>query len=105
LELDLRWGELGPRGVFESLDAQGCLQHRVEGCDGLERAKALPPPTGRAHVRGEVVRRFSTEKRPGICGWDAIRDVNGVVLDLSDPFGEREHWSPVGPGLAVSGSS
>jgi hypothetical protein len=104
-ELDLRWGELGPRGVFESLDAQGCLQHRVEGCDGLERAKALPPPTGRAHVRGEVVRRFSTEKRPGICGWDAIRDVNGVVLDLSDPFGEREHWSPVGPGLAVSGSS
>jgi hypothetical protein len=94
LELDVRWGLLGPAGLFQSLDAAGVLDHRVSGVDGIETAAALPPAAGRARVRGDAIRRLSAEKHRYSAGWDGIWDHEMPRrIDLSDPFCEAEAWS------------
>jgi hypothetical protein len=99
LELDVRWGLLGPAGLFESLDAAGVLDHRVSGVEGIETAAALPPAMGRARVRGDAIRRLSAEKHRYSAGWDGIWDHETPRrIDLSDPFCEADARSqPAAP--------
>jgi proteasome accessory factor A len=93
-ELDLRWGELGPRGIFDALDRRGELTHQVRGCDRIAEAIEQPPRVGRARIRGEVVRRLWQAGRPAWCTWDGIDDLQDRrSLDLSDPFEETERWA------------
>jgi hypothetical protein len=92
-ELDTRFGQLGPRGVFATLDRAGVLQHAVPGVDNVEHAVANPPATGRAHLRGECVRRFHHQRDRFACDWMAVWDrQQNKYLDLSEPFASREHW-------------
>jgi proteasome accessory factor A len=94
LEIDMRFGQLGPRGVFTLLDAAGVLDHRVGGIDNIEHAMLNPPSTGRAKLRGAVVRRVAADKEGDwYCDWQRIvSQKRGKLLDLSDPFAQAETW-------------
>ncbi len=92
-ELDTRFGQIYPPGLFDELDRAGVLRHRVEGIGDIERALVVPPDGGRAKVRGAVVARLAGDPAGWQCTWDRIDDrflYRG--LDLSDPFTQDESW-------------
>ncbi|MGA9567718.1 MAG: proteasome accessory factor PafA2 family protein [Candidatus Korobacteraceae bacterium] len=93
-EIDTRFGQLGPKGIFHSLDSAGVLRHRVNGIDNAECARSEPPFAGRARVRGQAVRRLSSEPGAWRCDWQYIvNSTDGRMLDLSNPFASEEAWS------------
>jgi len=96
-EIDTRFGQLGPRGIFSMLDANQVLDHRVNGIDNIEYAMRNPPSKGRAKVRGAVVKRLAGDLEGNwYCSWDQILSIrHGRTLDLSDPFLEVENWRDV----------
>ena len=92
-EIDLRFGQLGPQGIFHSLDAAGLLQHHIPGVGDPAEAISTPPAAGRAHVRGEAIRRLAREKGDWRCDWQCIANYDdGRTLDLADPRIEEEIW-------------
>jgi Pup-ligase protein len=92
-EIDLRFGQLGPQGIFHSLDAAGLLQHRIPGVGDADQAVSTPPASGRARVRGEAIRRLANEKGDWRCDWQCIANYDdGRTLDLSNPRIEEEIW-------------
>jgi hypothetical protein len=99
-EIDTRFGELGPRGIFSMLDRAEVLDHRVSGIDNIEHAMRHPPSKGRAKLRGAVVKRLAGDlEGKWYCCWDRIYSrSHGRALDLSDPFAEAEIWrdAPIG---------
>jgi hypothetical protein len=96
-EIDTRFGQLGPKGIFEALDAAGVLNHRVSGVDNIEQAVTEPPATGRARIRGRVIQRLAGAEHSR-CDWQSIIDFKKKkVLDLSDPFTNEESWRPLTP--------
>ena len=99
LEIDMRFGQLGPRGVFTMLDNAGILDHRVSGIDNIEHAMLNPPSTGRARLRGAVVKRVAGDKEGDwYCDWQRIfSQKHGRLLDLSDPFAQAETWFDAPP--------
>jgi proteasome accessory factor A len=110
-QIDTRFGQLGPRGIFEELDRCGAVDHRVAGIDGVDEAMRNPPAVGRAAIRGEVIRRMSGQMKAG-CEWQGIVGEDGRSLDLSDPFADQEVWTdphapppgdPVGPAPGIPG--
>jgi proteasome accessory factor A len=95
-ELDMRFGELGERGVFNALDRAGVLAHRVAGVDDIDAAMDVPPPDTRASVRGEVVRRLTEDGTRYRAEWTQVVDLDHRrVLDLGDPFEGVERWREV----------
>ena len=92
-ELDMRFGELGQNGIFESLDQAGVLDHELVGADSCRRAQTEPPSVGRARIRGEFVSRLSERdvKSGYLCDWSGITG-SGESLNLSDPFEQSETW-------------
>lgn len=93
LEGDVRFGQLGPSSVFDALDRAGVLDHHVPGVDRIDEAVEHPPAEGRAHVRGETIRRLATQAGRYSCMWDYILDhETDRSLDLSDPFVEQATW-------------
>jgi hypothetical protein len=94
-EIDVRFGQLGARGIFTALDRDGVLAHRVVGVDNIEHAMAHPPATGRARVRGEWVRALARERGRFQCDWQAVMDWEQLRrIDLSDPFATEAAWQP-----------
>ena len=96
-ELDARFGILGPDGLFTVLDRESLLD--VASPEPTERvavdtAKTTPPPTGRPRVRGEAVRQLQGDREHYWCDWSLICGPDRV-LDLSDPFTDTLHWSPL----------
>jgi proteasome accessory factor A len=92
-EIDTRFGQIGPKGIFESLDLAGVLQHRVSGVDNIEHAMAEPPAVGRGRIRGRVIQRLAGAGNAR-CDWQNIIDYSeGRMLNLSDPFASEESWS------------
>jgi proteasome accessory factor A len=91
-QIDTRFGQIGPRGIFTELDRQGVLNHKVAAVDGVEAAMREPPEVGRAKLRGECVRRLSGQAKAR-CDWMAVFDADGRMLDLNDPFAATEVWS------------
>lgn len=86
-EIDTRFGELGEKSVFQSLDRAGALGHHVDGVEDIEHAVSHPPRVGRARVRGEMVRRLAGRDSGYRCSWNLIcDDADRPILDLSDPF-------------------
>jgi hypothetical protein len=91
-EVDVRFGQLGPRSVFEALDASGVLDHSVPGVDRIDEAIEQPPKHGRAHLRGEMIRQAVTTAQRYSCSWEFVIDQTEAYLDLLDPFAERPTW-------------
>ncbi len=92
-ELDARFGQLGSQGIFNSLDAEGWLDHQVPGVDGVRQAMVEPPSTGRARLRGRVIQELARQDTPGACEWNGVWDLRKPrVLDLEDPFASEEKW-------------
>jgi len=91
-QIDTRFGQIGPRGIFTELDRRSVLDHKVAGIDGIETAMREPPPVGRAKLRGETIRRLNGQ-RAALCGWMSVTGPDGRKLDLSDPFAAAEVWS------------
>lgn len=96
-EIDTRFGQLGLKGIFETLDAAGVLNHRVNGVDNIEHAMIEPPASGRANVRGQAIKRLAGDA-DARCDWQCIISFSEKkVLDLSDPFTREESWRPLLP--------
>ena len=93
LELDTRFGQLNsPRGVFEALNRTNALQHQLIADGDIESAMSEPPASGRAHIRGEVIRRLAGTTRSR-ADWSRIINLDEKkLLDLSDPFAAEEVW-------------
>jgi hypothetical protein len=97
-EIDTRFGQLHPPGLFDSLDAAGVLRHGLPGIDDVSRALESPPAGSRASIRGGVIAQRGDGGEPLACSWDGVRDILfRMRLDLSDPFCQEEIWcdSPV----------
>ena len=96
-ETDLRFGQLGPRGIFTQLDRSGLLTHRLDQAAIPLRPRGEAPAYGRAHLRGELVRAYGTRGNTANsrirCDWTSLIDQeNGSTMDLVDPFVERATW-------------
>lgn len=92
-EIDMRFGQLGERGIFNTLDRAGVLTHRVAGVDGIDAAVDTPPRGTRAAIRGAVVSRLTDAGTPYGAEWTSVQDVqHRRVLDLGDPFETEEKW-------------
>jgi hypothetical protein len=88
-ELDLRFGRVGPEGLFAKLDRAGLLDHRVAGVEprDIKAAAEEPPAGGRAGVRGRLIRQMVRERRACSCDWTGLWDeTTGQTVDLSDPL-------------------
>lgn len=97
-ELDVRFGQLGPRGVFNALDAAGVLAHRLADARSIAAAVELPPHTGRAWLRGGSVRALTGNESRYLCTWEGIWDAHTQrTLDLTDPFTRHRRWTDVLP--------
>jgi hypothetical protein len=93
-EIDTRFGQLGPKGIFHSLDCAGVLSHRVAGVGDVERALSEPPSAGRARIRGKAIRRLAAESGSWRCDWQYIvNSTDGRMLDFSNPFAAEEVWN------------
>ena len=93
-EIDMRFGELGDRGIFNALDRAGVLNHGVPGGVGdLDAAIDAPPRDTRAAVRGHVVQRLTEDGTRYRAEWTRVVDVDHRrVLNLGDPFEAVERW-------------
>jgi hypothetical protein len=91
-QIDTRFGQIGPRGIFGELDRRGVLDRGVSGINGIEAAMSNPPAAGRARIRGETIRRLSGQRGAG-CSWLGVFSGDGRSLDLSDPFAANEIWT------------
>ena len=86
-ELDLRFGEVGARSIFDALDRAGTLDHRIAEVGDIAAARSEPPPHGRARARGLAIRRLAADPATHLCDWSEVADGAGRrVVDLSDPF-------------------
>lgn len=95
-ELDMRFAELGERGIFNALDRAGVLDHRVAGVDDIDAAMNTPPRDTRAAVRGQVVQRLTEDGTRYRAEWTQVVDLDHRrVLDLGDPFDAVERWHEV----------
>ena len=91
-EIDTRFGQLGPKGIFHTLDQAGVLDHRIGGADNIEQAVMEPPSGSRARIRGEVIKRLAGTGQVQ-CDWQqVINFTSGQILNLSDPFAKKEMW-------------
>jgi tetratricopeptide (TPR) repeat protein len=94
-EIDTRFGELGPAGLFRRLDQAGALDHRLPELGSVDDAITSPPPGGRAEVRGRAIQELGTEEDRDRykCKWELILDQEeGRIFDMADPYGRDAEW-------------
>ena len=92
-ECDLRFSQLGGDGIFSLLDRAGVLAHHVAGVDDIEDAMENPPATGRARLRGNVIKRVQANRKVFGGAWPYIVNYDEkTALDLSNPFETEERW-------------
>lgn len=86
-EIDIRYGQLVPQGLFDTLDRLGVLDHRIVSDEQIALAIDAPPTEGRSRVRGEQIQRLRAETTEARCDWSKIVDpARHRELDLSDPL-------------------
>lgn len=99
-EIDVRFGQLGPLGIFEALDQTGVLDHRIAApwagkMVSIEHAVEEPPIGSRARLRGQVIQRLAGHGNAR-ADWQRIVNYNdNKVLDLTDPFTSKEAWRSI----------
>lgn len=92
-EIDTRFGQIGPNGIFSAMDRQGVLDHAVSGVDNIEHAIGNPPAVGRAKIRGQWVRSLAGDNGQYVCAWTQVIDLQRHrMVDFTDPFTERADW-------------
>ena len=92
-EIDTRFGQVGGRGIFGSLDQAGVLTHRMTKANRIEQAMTNPPSGGRAQIRGQTVRQLASDKGQYLCDWTGVWEPAGrQLLDLGDPFSNEARW-------------
>ena len=96
-QADLRFGQLGPNGIFNRIDAQdGILKHRIVTRDAVTAGVTDPPAEGRANVRGRLIRQLAAEGSRFVCDWHGVWDLSNFrYVDLSDPFSPGADWEEV----------
>ena len=93
-EIDTRFGQLGNKGIFNSVAAAGVLRHHIQHDDSAPSAVSEPPPVGRGRLRGHAIRRLAIETGAWRCDWQCIvNPVQGRMLDLGNPFATEESWT------------
>jgi len=90
-ELDTRFSQLGPRGMFNALDDAGFLKHSVCSAEMVEKAVSEPPADTRAALRGAFVQRYGTtgrERSRFYCDWAGVLcpSDDEQSFDMPDPF-------------------
>ena len=93
-EADVRFGELGPRGIFTQLDQAGLLAHRLDRSQQSRDVLREPPP-GRASIRGRSIHELWAAKRADQYrgDWSVLwNEKSGRTLDLSNPFVTAAEW-------------
>lgn len=96
-QIDTRFSQLGPRGIFGEMDRRRVLDHHLHGVHSIEQAMRDPPSVGRAKLRGEAVRSLFGQA-PSLCDWCNVIGSDGRYLDLGDPFTDHQPWSTVPAG-------
>ena len=93
-EADVRFGQLGEKGIFEQLDRAGVLDHRLDRRAPASDAR-VEPPAGRAGVRGTWVQKLWQEGQAQQyrSDWTMVwHEATGRSLDLHDPFVSSAQW-------------
>jgi hypothetical protein len=96
-EIDTRWTQLGPKGIFGRMEATSpeALDHAVPGVDRIEDATVGPPPDTRAAVRGAHVKDLARRDQGTFgCSWECIWDHgrHRVLNMANDPFATSAQW-------------
>jgi len=92
-ELDMRFAEVGERGLFRMLGDADALDHRVSEMRPIEEAMVEPPEGSRASLRGRLVRRFAGQPERYQCSWQSVWDrEDNRVASLTNPFQKKERW-------------
>ena len=98
-EIDTRFAQLGPNGIFTDLDSAGALDHRLVGADDVATAIEHPPDVPRARLRGNLVRELSGHAGRYHCGWQGVWNTeDNTYVDLGDPFVAEREWKPLPAG-------
>ena len=84
-ELDLRYGQLYPQGIYLDLERAGQIRERILEPAQIEAAIERAPAAGRARVRGDWVRRLAPGDGQYFCDWTRITG-KAEHIDLGDPF-------------------
>ena len=96
-ELDMRFSELGAKGLFRLMDEASELDHRIEDIGDLDRLRTAPPADSRAAVRGSLIRRLGQERSRYLCGWNGLLDTQqNRIADFREPFQSEETWRDAG---------
>ena len=90
-ELDLRYGQLYPRGIYLDLEKAGQIRDGILEPGQIEKAIDRAPTEGRARVRGDWVRRLADSNDNYSCGWTHISG-KSKYIDLGDPFVTEADW-------------
>ena len=91
--LDIRFGLLGEAGIFETLDRQGVLSHRMVTEAEIANAMREAPKGTRAHARSLATRELAG-REGAWAWWTYVTDTERGTLDLSRPLGETATWQP-----------
>jgi WD40 repeat protein len=90
--LDMKFGQLGSRGLAARLEKQGSYVHRLGSGWPLDIALRKTPARGRARLRGRAIARLAAERGLAACDWTGVAGVDGRFLDLAEPWTRRERW-------------
>ncbi len=85
-KIDLKYHELSNDGYFQVLKRQGLVQGLLAS-ERIDQAKVDPPPTTRAHVRGQFIKLAVRRKLTAVVSWTKIK-ISGrrKAISLRDPF-------------------
>ena len=98
--LDIRFGILGD-GIFDALDRQGVLAHRLLENERIDRAMKDAPPGTRARLRSQAIKDLAG-RSGAACSWEAVMDKERGIMDLGDPRQQSACWrSPDLPKLEI----
>lgn len=90
-ELDIRYSQLYPSGIFIELEKAGETRDTILVPDQIKEAIARAPAEGRARNRGDWIRLLTGNPDQFICDWTGIHGEK-VYLDLGDPFAVKATW-------------
>lgn len=97
-EIDTRFAQLGPDGIFARLERAGLLDRDGPTIGDVAVALDTPPARGRARLRGEAVQALARRRPLSTAEWSAVWDRRRRrTLDLHDPFVEVAAWNPWPP--------
>jgi proteasome accessory factor A len=97
-EIDTRFGDLRD-GIWEQLDRDGALSHRLIADEQLAQSLSTPPADTRARLRGAAIAELfsapKTIRERGIAAWEWVRDGRRrQEMLFPDAFDITGTWKP-----------